>query len=219
MPDGCPPDRPGPRTSARDLAVVMLVVGFPRSASVIGTGVAIAIAESGLGLTRWYHGSPGRPECSGGVWQINLRAHPQVSPACAQDIVCATRFALSLYRGRGGRWTDWSTYLTGAYRSHLSLGVEAARSALALHGPALRRAYAAAVERARDAVAGGRAVLPPPVFVGGHPVVRLPAPAATVAGESWAPAAREAARLIVRSAERTIHVTRAIRDIMARGRR
>ncbi len=73
--------------------------------------VAIARAESGC-----------RPDAeiltfrerSLGPLQINLRAHPWVTPWCARDTVCAARAALVIYRRQG--LTAWTAWQTGAWR-------------------------------------------------------------------------------------------------------
>jgi len=54
---------------------------------------------------------PGQlPEYSVGAFQINLKAHPNISEECARDLLCSARYALRL------PLTDWSTYKSGEYR-------------------------------------------------------------------------------------------------------
>jgi hypothetical protein len=53
---------------------------------------------------------PGQlPEYSVGVFQINLKAHPDISEECARDLLCSARYALRL------PLTAWSTFKSGEY--------------------------------------------------------------------------------------------------------
>jgi hypothetical protein len=59
-----------------------------------------------------------------GLWQINDKAHPDVSEACAFDPQCA---AGAMYRisTRGTNWTPWSAYKNGSYRKFLGEALKA----------------------------------------------------------------------------------------------
>ena len=80
------------------------------------TAAAIVMAESG-GKTRARNvnkdGSIDR-----GLFQINNKAHPNVSDACADNPQCAARAALRISSG-GKDWSPWSAYKNGAYRKFL----------------------------------------------------------------------------------------------------
>jgi hypothetical protein len=53
---------------------------------------------------------PGQlPEYSVGVFQINLKAHPDISEECARNLLCSARYALRL------PLTAWSTFKSGEY--------------------------------------------------------------------------------------------------------
>lgn len=97
--------------SFSDLFNINRQAGFdPVSA---GVGAAIELAESG--------GNPkavGDQGTSYGLWQIHLPAHPDVSVACAEDPVCATKAAFGI-SSRGTNWAPWSTFTSGAYRQYL----------------------------------------------------------------------------------------------------
>lgn len=86
-------------------------VGFSLAASIIGT--AIVLAESGG--NRQAVGDNGS---SFGWWQIHQPAHPDVTQECAFDPVCSSRAAYAISSG-GRSWSPWSTFTSGAYRSHL----------------------------------------------------------------------------------------------------
>jgi hypothetical protein len=76
---------------------------------------AIAMAESG--------GNPRAVaktdrEHSVGLWQINLRAHPQYTEAQMLDPKQNAAAAYKISRG-GTNWRPWSTYQSGAYQRYL----------------------------------------------------------------------------------------------------
>lgn len=118
----------------------LLVAGFAHQAGFTGpalvTAVAIAHAESGFrpdavgdrDLTE-------KGEVSIGLWQINYRPSrdklgglrdPDLNLEPAHNAIAA--FAIS---GQGARFTPWSTYTSGAYRSFL----DGAALAVAQLGP------------------------------------------------------------------------------------
>jgi Lysozyme like domain len=75
---------------------------------------AIALAET--------HGNPNahhvtRREDSRGLWQINVRAHPQFAHANLYDPNVNAQAAVAVYRSQG--LGAWSTYTSGAYQSYL----------------------------------------------------------------------------------------------------
>lgn len=82
----------------------------------VTTAVAVALAESSgdsAAVGKNADGSRDR-----GLWQINDRAHPEVSDACAFDPSCNARAAYTISNG----WTDftpWTTYISGAYQQYL----------------------------------------------------------------------------------------------------
>jgi hypothetical protein len=92
--------------------------------------VAIAKAESGL-YPRAANRVP--PDNSFGLWQINMLAHGtrfgSEDELYNPDRNAAAAFAL--YTGRGGHFSDWTTYTNGKYLSFLS-EMDAAATALRL---------------------------------------------------------------------------------------
>jgi hypothetical protein len=83
----------------------------------VAIGAAIIMAESG-GRTCAHHiNSDGSAD--EGAWQINMRAHPDVTVECAHNPTCASDAALQIYEAAGKSWRPWSTFNNGAYKSHL----------------------------------------------------------------------------------------------------
>lgn len=86
-------------------------------------GAAVAEAESG-GRSGAVHLCPPdcipgqAPERSYGPWQINVLAHPDISPACAMELTCAAGAAARI-SDQGRNWRAWSTYNSGAFGSYL----------------------------------------------------------------------------------------------------
>lgn len=83
------------------------------------TAVAIALAESS--------GNPNAlgdlnitPGGSVGLWQVNLKYHPEYTTDELRDPQQNANAAFAIYQGRGNSFTDWSTYKNGAYLSYLS---------------------------------------------------------------------------------------------------
>ncbi|SRR6266852_6283942 len=91
--------------------------GLTNAQATIAT--AIAMAESGGDTNAINPGHPGDPEYSVGLWQINIRAHPEYSIARLKDPQqnATAMFAIS---SGGTNWNPWGTYTSGAYRAFLS---------------------------------------------------------------------------------------------------
>lgn len=86
----------------------------------IATATAIALAESN-GNPRAYNPeqAAGNPPGFGsyGLWQINLRAHPQYTAANLYDPAFNATAAYEVYRQQG--FKAWSTYQSGKYQDFL----------------------------------------------------------------------------------------------------
>lgn len=89
--------------------------------------VAIAMAESGGNTTAINRGTPGNPENSQGLWQINLDAHPQYNGTQILDPLANAQAAYAISNG-GSDFSPWSTWLNGAYRGFLLQATNAAAS-------------------------------------------------------------------------------------------
>ena len=100
---------------------------WPGGASTCVTAVAVCLAESSGNCNAKYVNSGGSVDR--GLWQVNNYWHKEVSDSCAYDCACNGKAASSISSG-GSDWTPWSTFKTGAYKSHIS---EAQSACGALH--------------------------------------------------------------------------------------
>lgn len=103
--------------SAAGLAQLAANAGFQGNDLI--TAVAIALAESG--------GNPGvvgdqsiTPGGSIGLWQINLRWHPEYTAAMLVDPQTNANAAFAIYQAAGNSFTPWSTFKSGAYTAYLN---------------------------------------------------------------------------------------------------
>lgn len=137
------------------LAEILDEAGFPGGTSQ-ADGLAIVQAESGRNPLAKHENlaADGVTVLSTdrGLWQINDKAHPDVTDETAYDPVLSTKAALSISKG-GTDYGPWSTFTNGAYRAH----VEAAK--VALDGAAQIRRLKAQLATANDAVAKAEASL------------------------------------------------------------
>jgi hypothetical protein len=106
--------------------------GFKGSAIV--TAIAIAKAESaGKSNARCYNvgrgcspvAVPGVRSTDRGLFQINDKAHPNITASCADDPGCAAVAALKIAHN-GKSFTAWSSYKSGSYRKFLSAAMKVA---------------------------------------------------------------------------------------------
>ncbi len=115
-----------PRLTLAQAYALARAAGFGPLEAVVAA--AIAKAESGLRVAAHNLGSPGRPEDSRGLWQINVRAHPWADPArLLADPSYNAQAAYRVYVNAGRRFTPWTVYTSGAYQANL----DAARAAAA----------------------------------------------------------------------------------------
>lgn len=91
-----------------------LWVMYGGSASVANVAAAIALAESGGNSNATAHEPNG--SISRGLWQINS-VHGANS---SYDVATNVRAAVALYNSKGGKFTDWTTFNTGAYKQFLN---------------------------------------------------------------------------------------------------
>jgi cell wall-associated NlpC family hydrolase len=89
--------------------------GWP--ADQLQMAVAIAGAESNYLPTATNHNTNGTTDF--GLWQINSIHTAELATGRWQDPVDNARMALSIFRAAGSRWTPWSTFNNGMYRSHM----------------------------------------------------------------------------------------------------
>jgi Lysozyme like domain len=94
------------------------IAGYAQTAGLSGNAVtiasAIAMAESGGDTQIINPGTLAVPEYSVGLWQINLRAHPQYTVANMQNPIKNAQAMVAISSG-GTNWNPWSTYGNGNY--------------------------------------------------------------------------------------------------------
>ena len=118
---GADPSMPVSAHGAAGLAVAAVQAGFTGQG--LRLAVAIGLAESGGNPTA-RGPNPPTPGCPAGstdrgAWQLNNCYHPEVSDACADDLVCAARETYRISAG-GSDWREWTTYTSGAYQAQLA---------------------------------------------------------------------------------------------------
>jgi hypothetical protein len=104
----------GDHYSAVQVAQLAQQAGFSGNDWVIA--VAVAEAESG----GWTHARLINTDCSvdRGLWQINSYWHGEVSDSCAFDPTCNAQSTHTIWANGG--WSQWTTYINGAYQSHMA---------------------------------------------------------------------------------------------------
>jgi hypothetical protein len=106
----------GGNLSASEIQNYAAAAGF--TGDDLNTAVAIALAESSgdphaigdLQLT---------PGGSVGLWQINLKAHPEYSSQQLLDPQTNAVAAFAVYQQAGYSFSPWSTFNSGAYAAYL----------------------------------------------------------------------------------------------------
>lgn len=111
--------------SSADIAKVASSAGF--EGDDLATAVAVALAESS--------GNPSAvgdlnitPGGSIGLWQVNLKAHPEYSADELTDPQTNANAAFAIYQAAGGTFRPWSTFNSGAYLAHLDSATAGAQS-------------------------------------------------------------------------------------------
>jgi Lysozyme like domain len=98
------------------------IMGYAQNAGFQGddliTAIAVALAESS--------GNPNAngdltitPGGSVGLWQINLKAHPEFAGEDLTDPQTNANAAYSVYQAAGNSFSPWSTYSSGAYEAYM----------------------------------------------------------------------------------------------------
>ena len=113
------------KLSFSDLSTYASNAGF--SGDDLNTACAIALAESS-----------GRPAAVGdlditpggsiGLWQINLKAHPEYTANELTDPQTNANAAFAVYQSAGNSFSPWSTYNSGAYQAFLPASTDSSNS-------------------------------------------------------------------------------------------
>lgn len=110
-----------PQAPAQVLTIAQMVA-YAKAADFSGNDAAIA-------------GAVGMAESSGnthainyvpcvGIWQINVKAHPQYTISQMYDPAANAKAARAIWQSQG--WAAWSTYTSGAYKKYLPAAQKAA---------------------------------------------------------------------------------------------
>jgi hypothetical protein len=138
-----------------DLADLLDAAGF-NGGTDTQEGIAIVCAESGRDPTAVHRNMAADGvtvlSTDRGLWQINDKAHPEVTDAMAFDPVQATAAAARI-SSKGSNYAPWSTFGNDAYKPHM----EAA--AVAMAGARARRNLQAALTAAQSLLANVKAQL------------------------------------------------------------
>jgi len=104
----------GTHDSAVQVAQLARDAGFSGNDWVVS--VAVAEAES----AGWTHARLINTDCSvdRGLWQINSYWHGEVGDGCAFDPTCNAQATHTIWANGG--WTQWTTYINGAYQAHMA---------------------------------------------------------------------------------------------------
>lgn len=113
------------------------IAGFAAAAGWSGdnlaVAIAIAMAESG-GDPNTVGDTDITPGGSIGLWQINLKAHPQYTADQLTDPQANANAAYLIYQAAGNSFSPWSTYNRGQYATFLTDATNAAANEGAYNG-------------------------------------------------------------------------------------
>ena len=116
--------------SAQDIAGYAQNAGF--SGSDLVMAVAVALAESS-GVSAAIGDLQITPGGSVGLWQINLKYHPEFAGQDLTDPQTNANAAYSVYQAAGDRFTPWSTYPDAA-STHIAAATDGVNAMLAATG-------------------------------------------------------------------------------------
>lgn len=105
------------KLSAAQIAQYAQGAGFSGDDLVVATAVALAESSGNTGVVGDLALTPGG---SVGLWQINLRWHPEYTAEELTDPATNAAAAFKIYTAAGNSFTPWSTYKNGAYGNHLN---------------------------------------------------------------------------------------------------
>jgi hypothetical protein len=103
------------KLSPQDLAGYALAAGFPPAE--IATAVAVALGESGGETTATNRNTNGSYDY--GLWQINTVHGPLLSQGDRFNPLDNAKMAFTVWQRAGNKWTPWSVYKSGVYRTFL----------------------------------------------------------------------------------------------------
>jgi hypothetical protein len=113
-----------PRYNAQQIAGYAKAAGFPPGE--IATATAVALAESGGESTATNKNTNGSIDY--GLWQINTVHGALLNQGDKFNPLDNAKMALVVWQRAGNKWTPWTVYKTGAYRTQLGAGTMGAAS-------------------------------------------------------------------------------------------
>lgn len=111
------------KLSAEEIAQYAANAGF--TGTDLQTAVAIALAESSGNAASVGDLTLGT---SVGLWQINLRAHPEYNADELKDPQANANAAYAIYVAAGYSFRPWSTYKNGAFNQYADVALQAVAS-------------------------------------------------------------------------------------------
>lgn len=99
-----------------DLLALAQSVGFVGADAVTAAGIALAESSGNPASVGDLNLTPGG---SVGLWQINLRWHPDADATQLRDPNYNARFAFKVYTDAGNTFTPWSTFNTKKYLAYV----------------------------------------------------------------------------------------------------
>jgi Lysozyme like domain len=105
----------GGNLSTSDIMGYAAAAGF--SGSDLNVAVAVALAESSGNPAAV--GDTNIPGGSVGLWQINLKAHPEFAGQDLTDPQTNADAAFAVYSAAGNSFAPWSTFKSGAYLAYM----------------------------------------------------------------------------------------------------
>lgn len=104
------------KLSASDISTYASTAGF--EGDDLDKAVAIALAESS-GNPNALGDTAITPGGSVGLWQVNLKYHPEFTADQLRDPQQNANAAFQIYQAAGNQFTPWSTFKTGAYLAYM----------------------------------------------------------------------------------------------------
>jgi len=112
------------RYNAQQIAGYAKAAGFPPQE--IATATAVALAESGGESTATNKNTNGSIDY--GLWQINTVHGSLLNQGDKFNPLDNAKMALTVWQRAGNKWTPWTVYKTGAYRTQMGAATMGAAS-------------------------------------------------------------------------------------------
>jgi len=96
------------------------IAQLARNAGFTGNDWTVSVAVAEAESAGYSHARLINTDCSvdRGIWQINSYWHGEVSDSCAFDPTCVAQATHTIWANGG--WSQWTTYINGAYLAHMA---------------------------------------------------------------------------------------------------